>query len=136
MGPNSCLADHVDCYNVAPVTIAYHGRVAMYTFLCTASKDYTIEPRPTIARPITICEGAWLCADVFIGPGVTVGKHAVVAARSTVIRDVEEWVVVAGNPAHVVKRLQNDTARIGNPGNNAIGTFRGQKPIGCNDLGE
>jgi acetyltransferase-like isoleucine patch superfamily enzyme len=39
-----------------------------------------------------------VAADVFVGPGVNIGKGAVVGARSTVIADVEEWKFVAGSP--------------------------------------
>ena len=49
--------------------------------------------------PIDIGAQAWVAADVFVGPGVTVGEGAVIGARSTVVRDVDPWTVVAGSPA-------------------------------------
>jgi len=52
-----------------------------------------------IKAPIRIGDGAWVCADVFIGPGVKVGRGAVVGARAVVVKDVADGVVVAGNPA-------------------------------------
>jgi len=54
---------------------------------------------PLVIAPIMIEAEAWVAADVFVGPGVTIGEGAVVGARSTVMRDVEPWTVVAGNPA-------------------------------------
>jgi putative colanic acid biosynthesis acetyltransferase WcaF len=57
-----------------------------------------------ITAPITIGAGAWVCADVFVAPGVTIGEGAVAAARSVVVKDVEPWTIVAGNPARVVKK--------------------------------
>jgi putative colanic acid biosynthesis acetyltransferase WcaF len=56
-----------------------------------------------IAAPIIIDDEAWVAAAVFIGPGVTVGRGAVVGARSTVISDVPPWQVVAGSPARNVR---------------------------------
>jgi putative colanic acid biosynthesis acetyltransferase WcaF len=44
-----------------------------------------------------------VCADAFIGPGVRIGEGAVVAARSTVVKDVAPWTVVGGSPARVLK---------------------------------
>jgi acetyltransferase-like isoleucine patch superfamily enzyme len=38
---------------------------------------------------------------------VTIGRGSVVGAGSVVTRDVSPGVVVAGNPATVVKRLEN-----------------------------
>jgi putative colanic acid biosynthesis acetyltransferase WcaF len=59
-----------------------------------------------VAAPITIGNGAWITADVFIGPGVTIGEGAVVGVRSTVLRDVEAWAVVAGNPAKFIRKRE------------------------------
>jgi putative colanic acid biosynthesis acetyltransferase WcaF len=98
MGLNSCLADDVDCYCVAAVTLGRHATVSQYTYLCSASHDYTQLAMPLVVAPINIEDEAWVAADVFIGPGVTVGHGAVVGARSTVIDDVAAWHVVAGSP--------------------------------------
>jgi len=49
--------------------------------------------------PIRIEDGAWVCARAFVGPGVMIGKGAVVAACAVVSKDVAAWNVVVGNPA-------------------------------------
>ena len=49
---------------------------------------------------------AMVAADVFIGPGVTIGDSAVIGARSSVFRNVEPWTVVVGNPARVIKKRE------------------------------
>ena len=99
MEAHSCLANDVDCYCVAPVRVGRHATVSQYSYLCTASHDYRDPSMPLVTAPIDIGERAWITADCFIGPGVTVGRGAVVGARSTVLRDVDPWTVVAGNPA-------------------------------------
>jgi putative colanic acid biosynthesis acetyltransferase WcaF len=58
---------------------------------------------PLIAGPISIGAKAWVTADVFVAPNVSIGDGAVVGARSVVISDVAAWTVVAGNPARYVK---------------------------------
>nr|WP_319252068.1 hypothetical protein [uncultured Celeribacter sp.] len=55
--------------------------------------------------PITIGDDAWVAADAFLGPGVTVGKGAIVGARSVVMKDVEPACVVVGNPARKIREL-------------------------------
>ena len=104
MADYSCMASDVDCYNVAPITIGEHTTVSQYSFLCAASHDFEQSDMPLVTAPIVIADQVWICADVFVGPSVTVGQGAVVGARSTVMKDVKPWTVVAGNPARVVKQ--------------------------------
>jgi putative colanic acid biosynthesis acetyltransferase WcaF len=58
---------------------------------------------PLKTAPIRIEACAWICADVFIGPGVTVGEGTVVGARSSVFRSLPEWKVCMGTPAIPVR---------------------------------
>ncbi len=104
MGSLSCLGPDVDCYCVDRVAIGPRATVSQYSFLCTATHDYRDPRMPLITAPIVIGERAWVAADVFIGPGVTIGQGAVVGARSSVYRNVESWTVVAGNPARILKK--------------------------------
>ena len=55
----------------------------------------------------------WICATIL--KGVTVGEGAVIAAQSVVVRDVEPYTVVAGNPARAVREIKKEgsTAEIG-----------------------
>lgn len=62
---------------------------------------------PVITAPITIGRGAWVAADAFVGPGVTVGERAVIGARASVFRDVEPWTVVSGNPARLIRKYNS-----------------------------
>jgi putative colanic acid biosynthesis acetyltransferase WcaF len=104
MDDSSCLSHFVDCYCVAPIHIGKFSTVSQYSYLCTASHDYNDRAMPLIAGPITIGAHAWVTADVFVGPGVSIGEGAVIAARSVVIRSIPPWVVAAGNPANPIKK--------------------------------
>jgi putative colanic acid biosynthesis acetyltransferase WcaF len=98
MAAHSCLADDVDCYCVAQVTLGEHVTVSQYSYLCTASHDYRDPAMPLVAAPIVIEREAWVAADAFVGPGVRIGAGAVIGARSVVLQDVDAWTVVAGSP--------------------------------------
>jgi putative colanic acid biosynthesis acetyltransferase WcaF len=102
MESNSCIADGVDCYNVATISICSNATVSQRAYLCTPSHDFRSPNFDLIAAEITIGENAWVATEAFIGPGVTVDHDAVVGARAVVYKNVPPGVVVAGNPARIV----------------------------------
>ena len=104
MDEYACLASDVDCYNVDKVKIGKHSTISQKSFLCTASHDIGKSNMPLIIAPITIKDYVWVAADAFIGMGVTVGEGAVVGTKTVVLKDVEEWTVVGGNPAKFIKK--------------------------------
>ncbi len=60
------------------------------------------------ARPIRIGRNVWIGFDCCIMPGVTIGDGAIVGARSVVFDHVPPYTVVAGNPARVIRQIEND----------------------------
>ena len=104
MGDYSCLGQFVDCYSVDKITIGANAMVSQYSFLCSAGHDISDPNLRLTTAPIVIGEGAWVCADVFVAPGVTIGDGAVAAARAVVTKNVEPWTVVGGNPAKFIKK--------------------------------
>lgn len=59
-----------------------------------------------LTSPILIKDYAWISFGAIILKGVTIGEGAIVAAGSVVTKDVPDFVVVAGNPAQIVKSLK------------------------------
>ena len=108
LGDHAWLADGVDCYSVAPISIGAHAVVSQRAVLCAATHDYADPAFPLVARPITIADGAWVALEAFVGPGVSVGVGAVVGARACVTKSVGAGEVVAGNPARVIRRREPD----------------------------
>lgn len=99
----SCIAGEVDCYNAAKITIGINATVSKRAFLCTASHNISSPRHEQIEKSIIIEDRAWVAAEAFVGPGVTIGEGAVVGARAAVFKDVEPWTVVGGNPAKFLK---------------------------------
>ena len=67
--------------------------------------------KPTVdlahaGAPITLADGAWIGAGAVVLAGVTVGANSVVGAGSVVTKDVPPNSVVAGNPAHILRRVK------------------------------
>jgi putative colanic acid biosynthesis acetyltransferase WcaF len=105
----SVLADGVTVYNLGLIRIGRHTVISQNTYLCAGTHDYTRADLPLLRSPITIGNGVWVAAAVFVGPGVTIGDNSVVGACSMVSKDVPAGMVVAGNPAKVIKpRVMGD----------------------------
>jgi len=70
------------------------------------SNSHGVEGRPHVEAAVRIGDGTWLGNRVMVLPGVTIGKRVVVAAGAVVTKDVPDDVLVAGNPARVVRALE------------------------------
>ena len=106
------MADDVNCYSMAVVSLGKKVVVSQGTYLCTGSHNYEDPNFQLYAKPIHIGDNAWLCAESFINPGVTIGEGAVIGARALVTKDMPAWTVCAGNPCKPIKprkiKMQND----------------------------
>lgn len=103
LAPRSMVGPHVNLYNLAPVRLGYGANLSQHCHLCAGTHDFTRWEMPLVTAPITIGDNAWLGADVFVGPGVTVGELCVVGARSVVVQDLPPRTVCAGSPCRVLR---------------------------------
>lgn len=104
LGRNSAIGDGVRVYNLGAISIGDQTVVSQYTHLCAGTHDYRDPALPLRRPPICIGNSVWICADSFIGPGVTVGDRSVIGARSVVMADVPSDVVANGNPLQIMKQ--------------------------------
>lgn len=91
-------------YNLGPMKIGERVTISQRAHLCGGTHDFRDEAMPLIKAPVAVADDAWICADAFVGPGVSVGRRAVVGARAVATKDVAEGAVVAGNPAREIGR--------------------------------
>ena len=104
VGCNSWIGEAAWILNLDQVTIGSNVCISQRAFLCTGSHDWSKDTFDLITKPITIEDGVWICADVFIGPGVTVGQNSVVTAGSIVTKDLPSGMICSGNPCAAVKK--------------------------------
>ncbi|KAF1298592.1 acetyltransferase [Enterococcus sp. JM4C] len=64
-----------------------------------------VSRRGITVAPILVKKNAWIGANVTILPGITIGENSIIAADSTVTKDVPANVIVAGSPAKEVRKL-------------------------------
>lgn len=103
VGDDVFVDEDVYLYNAYGVTIGDRVIISLRSFLCTASHDAAAPAYDLTGGRITVGKDCWLAAEVFVGPGVTIGEGTVVGARAVVIADLPPWQVAVGHPARPVK---------------------------------
>ncbi len=101
---------HLDLLYPHLITIEDYVSIGMNSMLfChsnpTCSKWLKQNHYPRKVAPIKIKSGAWIPPGVIVLCGVTIGENSVIGAGSLVMRDVEDYTVVAGSPAKFIKKL-------------------------------
>ena len=99
---------------IGPITIGNDVMLAQNIVMSGLNhgyQDITIIPhkQPVTKNKIIIEDEVWIGANSVIIAGVTIGKHAVVAAGSVVTKNVPAYSVVGGNPAKVIKQYNPQT---------------------------
>ncbi|MEM6731949.1 MAG: hypothetical protein AAF658_10360, partial [Myxococcota bacterium] len=101
---NSNVGAGAHLYALGPVDIGEWSTVSQGAHLCAGTHDYREADFPLKRVPVTVEREAWVCADAFVGPNVTIGEGAILGARSCAMSDLKAWTVYHGNPATPVKR--------------------------------
>lgn len=104
LGAQCAVGDGAILYALGPIEIGARATVSQGAHLCAGSHDLSDPSRPLTKPPVVIGEGAWICADAFVGPDVRVGAGAVAGARAVVMRDIPERRIAVGNPARLTER--------------------------------
>jgi maltose O-acetyltransferase len=117
IGQNIYVGDHVflnvlctilDCHEVH---IGHHVMIGPNVQIYTAAHVLQAEPRIQgweVAKPIVIEDNVWLGGGAILLPGVRIGRNAVVGAGAVVSRSVPANRVVAGNPARVIREIEQE----------------------------
>lgn len=58
-------------------------------------------------KPVTIGDNVWIGGRAVINPGVNIGNNVVIASGAVVTKDVPDNVVVGGNPARIIKQIED-----------------------------
>jgi len=97
------------------IEIGNHVIMSSYVFITDHDHGFEDVNKNLHEQPLTEDGYVKIGDNVFLGvkstilKNVTIGEHAVVAANSVVTKDVPAFSIVAGNPAHVLKKYDLKT---------------------------
>ncbi|MFI3283249.1 MAG: putative colanic acid biosynthesis acetyltransferase [Rikenellaceae bacterium] len=104
IGDWSAIGEETLIYNLGRVVIGTKATISHRSHLCAGTHDYTSPSLPLLRYPIYIGDQTWICANTFVGSGITIHEGAVIGAGAVVTRDVAAWGVYGGNPAKYIKK--------------------------------
>jgi putative colanic acid biosynthesis acetyltransferase WcaF len=99
IGDHVWIGDEVMILSLDRVKIGSHVCISQRAFLCTGSHRFRSENFDLTTKPISIGDGCWVAANVFIGPGVTLSGNTCCSAGAVVLSSAGPDVVLSGNPA-------------------------------------
>lgn len=100
---------------MGPVDIGNNTIIGQHTLITGLDHNYTdpnipIKDQGVSTRRISIGENCFIGANANILPGVSIGKHCVVAAGSVVTKSFPDYHIIAGNPAKAIKKYDSLTS--------------------------
>lgn len=95
---------------IGPVCIGSHVHLAQGITVTALNHRYDdkkrrIDEQGVSTQPVVISDDVWIGANAVILPGVTIGRHAIVAAGAVVTKDVPDYCMVGGVPAKIIKNI-------------------------------
>ncbi len=103
IGDYSWIGDEVVLYSLGEINIGNNVVVSQRSYICTGSHDYNDSTFSIYQKTVTIEDECWLATNVYVAPGITIGKGTVVGARSSVYKNLPSGKICLGNPAKVFK---------------------------------
>lgn len=104
MGCNSCIGPDSDIYSMGHISIGSDVTISQGAVVCTGTHDIKTRHNDLQIKTVVIGNQSWVCAYAKIMPGITINEGSVVGLGAVVVKDVPPWVVVAGNPAKILKK--------------------------------
>ena len=107
IGNLSTIQASKDCFVKIGMNTSISHNVRIYTSSNDANQDMnSTNEKNKFFGNVTIGNGVWIGANVFINPGITIGDNVVVGANSVVTKDLESNGIYGGVPAKLIRHKE------------------------------
>jgi putative colanic acid biosynthesis acetyltransferase WcaF len=97
IGDKCWIGEEVWFINHEKVNIGSNVCISQRSIICSGGHDYRSASLEYAHKPIEIKDGAWICLDAKVLPGVTIGECSVVSAGEIVRKSVPDYsMLIAG----------------------------------------
>ena len=103
IGDYTWVGQNAVLYSLGNITIGSHVSISHRVYVNTGGHEYDKKTFDIFSKPVVIEDECWITNDVYIAPGVTIGKGTIVSARSSVLKDLPAGKICVGTPAKPIK---------------------------------
>jgi len=103
IGDYSWIGDECTLYNLDKITIGKNVVISHKSYINTGGHDYQKVSFDIFSKPVILEDECWITSDVYVAPGVTVGKGSIISARSSVLKNIPSGKICIGTPAKPIK---------------------------------
>lgn len=96
IGDNCWIGEEVWFINHEKITIGSDVCISQRSIICSGGHDYRSASLEYAHKPVTIKDGAWVCLDAKVLPGVTIGECSVVSAGEIVRKSLPDYSMLVG----------------------------------------
>lgn len=104
MAAHATLGPGVICYCMNTISLGTNAIVSQRAHLCGGTHDVDDGNFQLLTGAIFIEDDAWIASEAFVGPGVTIGRRAVLGARGVTMKTLEPDFIYIGNPAQKLRQ--------------------------------
>jgi putative colanic acid biosynthesis acetyltransferase WcaF len=103
IGDYTWVGDDCMLYSLGDIRIGSHVAIAHKVYFNTGGHEYDKKTFDIFFKPLVIEDECWITTDVYVAPGVTIGKGTIVGARSSVLKDLPPGKICVGTPATPIR---------------------------------
>ncbi len=102
IGDDCWIGEEVWFINHEKIKIGSNVCISQRSIICSGGHDYRSASLEYAHKPIEIEDGAWICLDAKVLPGVKIGECSVVSAGEVVRKSVPDFSILIGGQIHPI----------------------------------